>query len=99
VNQPLVNSVYDILTIAIVIMGLFLVVLDVRYFRQTHYWQRWLRLICGVMGLYWAVLYVFIFFSADEGVPWLGPTFVRPGILLTLAIMAANTIAAREPRQ
>jgi hypothetical protein len=91
VNQPLVNSITDILTIAMVISGLILMTLGYQHFRYTLPPRRWLRLTCAMVGLYWAGLYAWVLL-VPATTSWIGPVFVRPGLVITLLVMIANII-------
>ncbi len=72
----------------------FSLILALLCFKQVPRWSGYTRLmliVCGLIGLYWFVLYVFVVFtpSGSYNPVTFGQVFVRPAFTFTLAIMAS----------
>jgi len=89
--------IQDLLIIVNVAIGLLLAILEIKCWRTSCDPVRWTRLFYAVIGLYWAGLYLFMWFSRDRFDPTVFQVFVRPGITITLAAMASwSIIQARK---
>lgn len=58
---------------------------------------RWLKILYGILCLYWVAVYIVIFASVISGLnfaedPSFGKTFLRPGITYTLALIMSGAI-------
>jgi len=60
---------------------------------RDRYWMRALVFLFGMIGLYWAGLYVYVLVISVTNAPydsvWFGRVFVRPAFLFTGALMAS----------
>lgn len=66
--------------------------------RRVSGWFRVLLTLLGLVGVYWAVLYVWVFFTpagAYDGVSF-GRVLVRPAFTFTLALMASLSVFRRS---
>ncbi len=60
-----------------------------RVLRGIKEWA-WLKLAYALVGAMWAIMYSVVLFLRPELVPIIGATFVRPGVTITLSVIAAG---------
>lgn len=57
---------------------------------------RWIKIASGCLGVYWAVVYVYVLFTDPATSPinsvLFGQIFIRPAITVTLAVMSAGAL-------
>lgn len=57
---------------------------------------RWIKIVSGVVGIYWAAVYVYVLFTDPATAPidsvLFGKIFIRPAITVTLAVMSAGAL-------
>ena len=93
-NQPIIADLGDVMSVAIIAMGLLLAGLDLYYYKKNKGWWRWFRLTCFAVGVFWVCVYGYILlFLPGHNADWLGPVILRPGVLITLGVMTMNIIA------
>ena len=84
-----------ILAIASVLLGLLMGYANLMfYYKHRHAYYSWVKLILGLIGLYWAGLYMFVLLSSFGIIPSpepiaFGRIFVRPAIVLWLGVSSA----------
>lgn len=63
-------------------------------FRIAFTQWKWIKLLYGIIGIYWTGLYIFVFFanSAYYDTVVFGRVFVRPALTILFAIMAIGAI-------
>lgn len=85
----------ELLSIANVIFSLVLSIFSIRrWLRDRRGFGGTMMLVLGLIGLYWAGLYVFVFLT-PVGVydpVWFGQIFVRPAFTFTLATMSSIAV-------
>jgi len=82
---------YELEKYAIVIVGLIMAYAEfAQYFRHR---KSWVKLALGFMGLYWAAYYAYSIYRTIFDISLsTHQTFVRSGILLTIALVGANAM-------
>jgi len=84
-----------ILVIASVLLGILMAYANLMfYYKHRHAYYSWVKLILGLIGLYWAGLYIFVLLSGFGIIPApepiaFGRIFVRPAIVLWLGVCSA----------
>lgn len=83
------------LSLANIFFGLLIGMYNARQVRQCNPKMCWLYLITGLLGFYWAGLYVFVFFtrSGTYDAVLFGQVYVRPAFTFTLATMASLALS------
>lgn len=90
------NVLYLSLSVTNVAAGSILAYTQLRYYRvKEHSQWSWVKLGLGLIGVYWAVLYVFVILQTlgiiQQADPvWFGRIFVRPALTITLGLIAAG---------
>jgi hypothetical protein len=82
---------YELEKYAILVVALLMAYAEfAQYFKHR---KSWIKFALGLMALYWAVYYSYSIYRALFNVSLnLHQIFVRSGILLTLALVAANAL-------
>jgi len=80
---------YNIEAVLIIILGIYIAVKSIIYYRKHKFWFDIFLIFVGVL---WVGLFVFILYSSPLESAWIGQTFARPLIWTTLII----TISLRE---
>lgn len=73
--------------------------LSIYSFRRIRQYQgrgflRVMMAINGIIGVYWALLYIFVFFTPAGTYDsiWFGHFFVRPAFTFTMAVLASQVM-------
>ena len=83
---------YELEKYAIVVVSLLMAYAEfAQYFKHR---KSWVKFALGFMGMYWAVYYSYSIYRVVFDIPQLPThqTFVRSGILLTVALVGANAL-------
>lgn len=86
----------EMLSLANVVFFGFLALASFRLRQRYTGWQRVLVILMGVIGLYWAALYVYVFLTPSDN-PLIDPVLfgqalVRPAFTFTAAVMSSIAI-------
>lgn len=89
-NMP-AGWLYELEKYAIVLVSLIMAYAEfAQYFKHR---KSWIKFALGFMGVYWAVYYVYSIYRTAFGMLLdAHQIFVRSGILLTVALVAANAL-------
>ena len=84
------------LVILNIVLGLILLGTSLYYYLQARKvgLTVWVKLFYGIIGVYWAIVYVFILLAPPEMYNTINfaQKFIRPGITFTLIAMASGSI-------
>jgi hypothetical protein len=74
------------------VMGLIVLILELRCFLSMRGRERWIKSLYGLAGLYWSLVYAYVFIYDPLDMTGFGKIFIRPAFTLTLAVMAMGAI-------
>ena len=84
-----------ILSVMNIVLGLVLAHVQFKFYRRNGYKWKWIKLLVGMMGLYWSGVYVIVTL-ARLGIVYpldpvyFGKIFILPAITLTLGLAVAG---------